>query len=165
MGMKSEIEAALHAHTLWRTRFKDFLNGKAAFDIDTISATDQCEFGKWLDHEGYRMIPSSLHDEICRVHKEFHLIAAGIIQKIKDKRFAEAKADIAQDGALNQASMRLRDLLLKLSLREPGAAATAAPAAQAEGAAAPQDKEAPAAQAEGTPAPPAAAEVPTKAEE
>lgn len=164
MGMKSEIEAALHAHTLWRTRFKDFLNGKAAFDLDTISATDQCEFGKWLDHEGHRMIPSSLHDEICRVHKEFHLIAAGIIQKIKDKRFAEAKADIAQDGALNQASMRLRDLLMKLTLREPVNPATAAPTAQAEGAATPQDKEA-AQNAEGTPAPPGAEAAPAKAAE
>ena len=165
MGMKSEIESALHAHTLWRTRFKDFLNGKAAFDLDTISATDQCEFGKWLDHEGHRMIPSSLHDEICRVHKEFHLIAAGIIQKIKEKRFAEAKADIAQEGALNQASMRLRDLLLKLSLREPGAAATAAPAAQADDAATPQDAGAAVQNAEGTPAPAGAEAVPSKAAE
>lgn len=164
MGMKSEIEEALHAHTLWRTRFKDFLNGKAAFDIETISTTDQCDFGRWLDHEGHRMMPASLHDEICMVHKEFHLVAAGIIQKIKEKRFAEAKADISQDGALNKASMHLRDLLLKLSLREPGAAATAAPAAQAEGAATPQDTEA-VQNAEGTPAPPGAEAVPAKAAE
>lgn len=127
MAMKSEVEDALHAHTLWRTRFKDFLNGKSSFDIESISATDRCNFGKWLDNEGYRMIPSSLREEICTVHTEFHQIAADIVRKIKEKRFAEAKQDIAQDGALNKASLRLRDLLLKLSLREPAAAVSSSP--------------------------------------
>lgn len=64
------------------------------------------------------MIPSELHDEICTVHAEFHQIAADIIQKIKEKRFAEAQEDIAPDGSLNQATERLRQLLLKLSFRE-----------------------------------------------
>lgn len=119
MGMKKEIEEALHAHALWRKRFRDFLNGRASIDIATVSATDQCDFGKWLDREGHRMIPSELHGEICAAHKEFHQIAAGIIQKIKEKRFAEAHEDISQEGSLNRASSRLGDLLLKLSLREP----------------------------------------------
>jgi hypothetical protein len=124
MGMKGEIEAALRAHSLWRKKFKDILNGKAPFDLTKISATDQCEFGKWLDNEGYRMIPSETHDELRVVHQEFHLIAADIIQKIKDKRFAEAKEDVSQSGALNQASMRLRELLLKLSLSKPTGASS-----------------------------------------
>jgi hypothetical protein len=119
MGMKIEIEEALHAHALWRKQFKDVLNGRASFDLAIISATDQCIFGKWLDNEGLRMIPSEPHSEIRAVHKEFHQIAAGIIQKIREKRFAEAREDISQDGTLNQMSLRLRDLLLKLSLHEP----------------------------------------------
>lgn len=124
MGMKNEIDLALRAHTAWRSKFKNFLNGKASFSIDSIGATDQCDFGRWLDHEGYRMIPASLHDEICAVHQEFHQIAADIVRKIKEKRFAEAKEDISPDGAFNQASNRLRELLLKLSLREPNPAAS-----------------------------------------
>ncbi|HEU0282707.1 MAG TPA: CZB domain-containing protein [Gallionella sp.] len=136
MGMKNEIEEALHAHAVWRKRFKDFLNGRAPFDLATVSATDQCIFGKWLDKEGHRMIPSELHDEIRAVHNEFHQIAAGIIQKIKEKRFAEAHEDISQDGPFNQASLRLRDLLLKLSLREPTRASSSLP----------QNKQAPSAQ-------------------
>lgn len=127
MSMKNEIEEALHAHAVWRKRFKDFLNGHASFDLATVSATDQCIFGKWLDNEGYRMMPSELHDEIRAVHKEFHQIAAEIIQKIKEKRFAEAHEDISQDGSLNRASLRLRDLLLKLSLREPNWAGSPSP--------------------------------------
>ena len=70
---------------------------------------------------------AALHDEICAVHKEFHQIAAGIIQKIKQKRFAEAHEDISQDGSLNRASLRLRELLLKLSLREQTGAGLSSP--------------------------------------
>ena len=127
MGMKIEIEEALHAHALWRKQFKDFLNGRASIDIAKVNATDQCIFGKWLDNEGYRMIPSELYDEICTVHKEFHQIAAGIIQKIKEKQFAEAREEISQDGALNRVSLRLNDLLLKLSLRGPSGAVSTSP--------------------------------------
>ncbi len=71
MAMKNEIEEALHARALWRKQFKDFLNGRASFDLATAGATDQCIFGEWLDNEGYRMMPPELHDEIRAVHKEF----------------------------------------------------------------------------------------------
>lgn len=124
MGMKSEIEAALHAHAAWRERFKDILNGRAPFDITIISDDHQCTLGKWLDSEGHRMIPSALHDEICAVHKKFHQIAADIIQMIKDKRYPAAQEAIALDGPLNQTSLQLRGLLVKLSFREPAVAST-----------------------------------------
>lgn len=127
MSMKNEVAAALQAHAAWRKKFKDILNGRVAFDLASIDATDQCFFGSWLANEGHRMIPSALHDEICNVHAEFHHIAAGIIQKIKEKRFAEAQEDISPDGSLNQASERLRQLLLKLSFREPVGAGSALP--------------------------------------
>ena len=127
MGMRNEINEALNAHSAWKSRFKDFLNGRASFDLKTIDATDQCHFGKWLANEGYRMVPSELYNEIQGVHKEFHQIAADILQKIKDKRFEEAREDISQNGALNQASLRLRDLLMKLSLREPSSVTSPAP--------------------------------------
>jgi hypothetical protein len=67
------------------------------------------------------MMPSELHDEICAVHQEFHRIAAEILQKIRDKHYAEAKQDIALEGPLNQTSIRLRSLLVKLSFKDPRA--------------------------------------------
>lgn len=67
------------------------------------------------------MIPSQLHDEIHVVHQEFHQIAAEINQKIKEKRYTEAKNDISLEGALNQKSIRLRSLRAKLSFRESAA--------------------------------------------
>lgn len=133
MGMKDEIDAALQAHAAWRKRFKDFLSGHAAFDIDAVSATDRCDFGRWLDREGYRLMPSDLHGRIREAHGEFHRVAAGIIESIKQRHFDEAHRDIAPEGALNQASARLAELLLKATLLGyPAAPAQGKPAPDAE---------------------------------
>jgi len=43
--MKSEIESALRAHAAWRERFNDILNGRAPFDLEKISATNQWFLG------------------------------------------------------------------------------------------------------------------------
>lgn len=123
MSMKSEIEQALDAHAAWRKRFKDFLNGRGAFDAATAGANDQCQFGQWLNREGYRLMPSELYDDIRAAHDEFHRVAGAIVQKIKDKQFAAARQDLAGDGAFNHASERLTGYLLKATLRAPAAAA------------------------------------------
>lgn len=121
MGMKFEIDAALTAHSAWRKRFRDYLNGKASFDTMAVGDSHQCQFGNWLDHEGYRLMPTKRQGEIRSAHDDFHRIAADILQKIKEKRFAEVRADIGADGVLNRASVRLSELLLKARLHEPSA--------------------------------------------
>ena len=120
MGMKDEIDAALQAHAAWRKRFKDYLNGNAPFDLDTASVTDQCDFGRWLNKEGHRLMPTELHGEICATHTEFHRVAGEIIHKIKQKQFDDARQDIAREGTLNRVSAQLTALLLKATLREAG---------------------------------------------
>ncbi|WP_342616771.1 CZB domain-containing protein [Rhodoferax sp. GW822-FHT02A01] len=120
MGMRFEIDAALMAHSAWKKHFRDYLNGKAAFDVTTVGDAHQCQFGKWLDDEGYRLMPERRREQICIAHDEFHHVAAEILQKIKNKRFAEARADIGADGVLSHTSIRLSELLLKARLHEPG---------------------------------------------
>jgi hypothetical protein len=135
MGMKSEIEQALDTHAAWRKRFRDFLNGRGAFDTATVGVNDQCQFGQWLNREGGRLMPSSLYGDIRAAHDEFHQVAAGIIQKIKDKQFAEARQALAPEGPFNGASERLKSILLKATLRKEGEGGAApvesAPAAPA----------------------------------
>lgn len=125
MGMKIEIEEALLAHSAWRKRFKDYLNGKAPFDVVTARDSHHCQFGDWLDHEGYRLMPEKRRAEVQAAHEEFHRVAAGIVQKIHEKRFAQAKEDLAADGPLNRASARLSESLVKAKLHEPSAVAPA----------------------------------------
>ncbi|OYY45750.1 MAG: hypothetical protein B7Y56_06565 [Gallionellales bacterium 35-53-114] len=125
MSIKSEITAALQAHTAWRERFKDILNGRAPFDLNSIGAPEHCTLGIWLANEGQRMIPAGLYDEICTLHRDFHRIAAEVIQKIKDKRYAEANEDISLEGPLNLTSLKLRSLLVKASFNKPAASGVA----------------------------------------
>jgi hypothetical protein len=139
MGMRKEIEAALKAHAAWREHFNDILHGRTAFELKEVGSSDHCELGRWLINEGYRMIPTSLHDEICEVHSEFHRIAAEILQKIREKRYAEAKQDIELDGAFNQTSKRLRSLLTQLSFKEPAPTSANLDENAAEGEQMPQD--------------------------
>jgi len=125
MGMKLEIEQALLTHSAWRKRFKDYLSGKGSFDVKAAGDSHRCQFGDWLDHEGYRLMPEKRRTEIQQAHDEFHQVAASIVQKIHEKRFAEAKADLANDGPLNRASARLSESLVKARLHEPVAAPAA----------------------------------------
>lgn len=145
MGMKEEIDAALHAHAAWRKRFKDFLSGHGAFDTEAASASDRCDFGRWLAREGHRLMPPELHERICEAHAEFHRIAGGIVENIKQRQFDAAHRAIAPDGALNLASAQLGELMRKASLHEGGASPSAPPPAQ----------EAPPQQDAGAAAPPA----------
>lgn len=128
MGMREEIDAALQAHAAWRTRFKDYLSGRTAFDTELAGVTDQCAFGRWLAQEGNRLMPSELHGQIHEVHTEFHQVAGEIVRKIKEKRFDEVRQDLSAEGPFNQTSTRLSDLLHKATLREKGAAAAPPPA-------------------------------------
>ncbi|MDT3735878.1 MAG: CZB domain-containing protein [Denitratisoma sp.] len=125
MGMREEIDAALHAHAAWRTRFKDYLNGRTAFDTELAGVTDQCDFGRWLAKEGYRLMPSEIHGQIIEAHAEFHHVAGEIVHNIREKRFDLVKQNLAPEGAFNLASARLADLLRKASLREHAASAPA----------------------------------------
>ncbi len=146
MGMREEIDAALHAHAAWRAHFKDYLSGRAALDTALAGVTDQCAFGRWLAHEGSRLMPGEIYGQIQEAHAEFHRVAGEIVRNIKEKHFDLVKEDLAADGAFNQTSARLSDLLHKATLHERGAAAVAAAAPPAE----------PAAQAQAEPAAPAA---------
>jgi hypothetical protein len=129
--MREEIDAALQAHAAWRKHFKDYLNGRASFDTGLAGVTDQCDFGRWLEREGYRLMPGEIHGQIAEAHAEFHRVAGEIVRKIKEKRFDEVRQELAAGGAFNQSSARLSDLLHKATLRERGMAAApaAAPAA------------------------------------
>lgn len=123
MGMREEIDAALHAHAAWRARFKDYLSGRTAFDTELAGVTDQCAFGRWLAQEGSRLMPGEIYGQIQEAHAEFHRVAGEIVRNIKEKHFDLVKRDLATDGAFNQSSARLSDLLHKATLREKGGAA------------------------------------------
>ncbi len=115
MGLKEDIEDAIHAHGEWKARFRDFLNGKGALDLSSVGVTNACKLGHWLDAEGQHLLSQNDYEEVSRLHAEFHLIAGEIVRKIKQKDFAGAHQDIASNGPLDQASHALTVYLRKVT--------------------------------------------------
>jgi hypothetical protein len=116
MGLREDIEAAIHAHGAWKAKFRDFLNGKTGLDLSVVGHTDACKLGRWLELEGYRLLALPDHEEINRLHAEFHLVAGGIVQSIKQKDFNAARQALVADGSFDQASHALAVLLRKATL-------------------------------------------------
>jgi len=107
MSLKEDIEQAIHAHGAWKAKFEDFLSGKAAFDLAAISDTQVCHLGQWLGQEGRWLLPEKDHDEICKLHAEFHHVVGAVTQKIKHKDFIGARHDLGREGIFDQASFAL----------------------------------------------------------
>jgi len=76
---------------------------------------DRCRLGEWLEHEGHKDLPKQDYDEIHALHAEFHRVAAEVVAKIQHKDISGAAADLAPDGAFDNASMLLSERLLKIA--------------------------------------------------
>lgn len=116
MEIKVDIEAVIHAHSVWKTRFRDFLGGKAGLDLSDVAHTNACELGMWLDTGGRRWLAPEDHEEICKQHDLFHQTAGEIVHHIKQKDFEAARQMIASGGSFNQVSQDLVTLLRKAEL-------------------------------------------------
>jgi hypothetical protein len=117
MGIKRDIEYAIYTHGAWKTRFRDFLSGRAGMDLSAISQTDACKLGTWLENEARRMLSPEDHAEACRLHESFHRTAGGIVDHIKQRDFNSARQALVPSGAFDQASHELAAFLRKMPLR------------------------------------------------
>lgn len=118
MGIKHDIEYAIHSHGAWKTRFRDFLSGRAGMDLTTISQDNACKLGHWLGNEARRMLSPEDHAEACRLHARFHQTAGAIVDAIKARNFDAAREALVPSGAFDQASHELAAFLRKMPLRQ-----------------------------------------------
>lgn len=83
-SLHDQLQAAITAHATWKSKLKSALTeSKTSLDIATIKMDDQCEFGRWL-REVYQTTKHSTHyGEVARLHAEFHVRAADIVERIK----------------------------------------------------------------------------------
>ncbi len=128
MSIKRDIEYAVYIHGVWKTRFRDFLGGRAGMDISAVGSTQACKLGNWLDNEARRMLSPEDHAEACRLHAQFHEVASGIVDNIKRRDFAAARAALMTDGTFDEASRELATFLRKMPLRRRAPAGVAAKA-------------------------------------
>lgn len=82
--LRDQLRAAITAHATWKSKLRSTLSeSKTSLDIATIKMDDQCEFGRWL-REVYQTTKHSTHyGEVARLHAEFHIRAADIVDRIQ----------------------------------------------------------------------------------
>ncbi|MBK7906668.1 MAG: CZB domain-containing protein [Gemmatimonadetes bacterium] len=110
MASPKEIDKAIGAHGMWKTRLKTAIGtGKIDVPVATIRADDQCEFGKWLAGSA---IPAAVkgsprYAEVRKLHAEFHQQAARVAALATEGKKAEAEQAVALTGPFSGASARL----------------------------------------------------------
>ncbi len=93
MHKVANIEEAIGAHAMWMSHLRQaVLEAWPGFDLESIRAADQCEFGKWL--YGPRLSDDERatdeYQAVERLHSEFHELAAQVVELAAAGQAAEA---------------------------------------------------------------------------
>lgn len=116
MTIKGDIEDAIQVHGAWKAKFRDFLSGRAAFDMSEIGQPDTCKLGIWLGNGARRKLSPENHTHATELHTRFHQVAGDIVHAIKQKDFTAARQALTPGGAFDQASHAMCAFLRKLVL-------------------------------------------------
>lgn len=77
-----QIDLAIGAHSLWKTRLRKAIEtGESQYDLDTVRASDQCAFGKWLDENIAELGRFADCAKAKDLHRRFHTCTAEVLGK------------------------------------------------------------------------------------
>jgi len=74
------FEDAVYAHSKWKARLKNHINGQEQIDDRSLASDDQCELGKWIYGDGKRHAALSAFEDLKAKHTKFHLVAASVVR-------------------------------------------------------------------------------------
>ncbi len=117
MTLKEAITAAIGAHGKWKTKFREFMDGKLDLDAATVQKNNACDFGKWLEGEGKQALVAGDYQQIHRLHTEFHHTAASVITMKKTGDVAGAEKALSLSGTFTGASAALTGVMMDVSKR------------------------------------------------
>ncbi|MBN1765582.1 MAG: HAMP domain-containing protein [Sedimentisphaerales bacterium] len=80
------------AHSLWKTKLSDFLDGKISLDPAEINDPHVCDFDKWYMDEGTQKYGRlQIFQDIDLSHQKVHKTAQKVAQLVKDGKKQEAR--------------------------------------------------------------------------
>lgn len=104
------LSAAKAAHLNWKTRLRDFLDGKESLSMQEAVSHHDCKFGKWYFSEGlekYSHIPAII--EINTPHEQLHELIRVIIDYKNAGRMQEAEKAYRKVATISQEIVKLLD--------------------------------------------------------
>lgn len=112
MSVSDELRQAIAAHGQWKVKFRDFMAGKLELDANVVQQNNQCQFGKWLESQGHKLLNKMDFSEIDKLHTEFHKVAAEVIRKKKAGQTQMAEQALASGGVFTTASAKLTSRIM-----------------------------------------------------
>jgi methyl-accepting chemotaxis protein len=101
-------------HRAWKTRLKDFLEGKGGLTEEQAVSHKDCSLGKWMYSEGiqhYSTLPEMKSLE--KVHVSLHETVKNIVSLKNEGRAAEADAEYLKIGPISDEIIDLLTVIEK----------------------------------------------------
>ncbi len=104
-----QVQKALVAHGAWKVRLAQAIDsGNSDFSPAVVRQDNQCELGKWL----YGGIEAPLkgeshYESVRKLHGQFHVAAAAVLESALAGRSAEARAAMEPGSDFARASTHL----------------------------------------------------------
>jgi methyl-accepting chemotaxis protein len=97
------LGTAITAHMAWRSRLMTAIQDRRTPDPAVVRSDCNCALGKWLYGEGKQHSQLKEYNALLECHKEFHKIAASVVDFINADRIDDAKASL-ETGAFRKQS-------------------------------------------------------------
>lgn len=94
MSFTFQFDNAIAAHKVWFRHLEFYLDGIELdrVEVDLIGDPRACSLGQWLEGVGRKYAGLPGFARLEKVHREFHLTGAHIIDCIRENRIAAAQA-------------------------------------------------------------------------
>lgn len=113
MAFADEINNAIGAHGLWKTRLKHSITyTKSDFPVEQVSQDNLCEFGKWLYSCGPEEKKSAEWLAVRDLHAKFHRSAGQVLDLALQGKKKEAE-EVLSGGEFAKVSGELNSALMK----------------------------------------------------
>ncbi len=112
----NEIDKAIGAHGMWKTRLKMAIDtGKVDTPVETIRLDNQCALGKWLYGAtlGTQDKSSEIYKTVQSQHADFHKSAARVAELALSGKKADAEKMMGLNGEFSVVSGKLIGTLME----------------------------------------------------
>lgn len=104
----------LQAYAEWSARLREYVYGVGKLDAASVARDDACDLGRWMAGAPPSIRRLDAFTEADRLHKDFHVQAARVVELVDRGRRFEAEHMVSSQGDLRRSSIALARALVKL---------------------------------------------------
>lgn len=109
-----DLSSAMEAHTLWKSRLRDSLEGGQSLRPEAVVCDGQCHLGEWIRQRGH-LEGSEAFVTLRRQHASFHKMVGEILEACRAGRVPERRGLVAVSSAISTHSSSVVALLRGLA--------------------------------------------------